>query len=99
MAIPQVKTALDTILLPRTRAIEQDVSTLQSEAQIISAKSKEEHAEVEDDLAKMAKLVFDFQVCMDFYNGLHHDGIIVVTYASSWAVACPALKHGIYSYT
>ena len=35
---------------------------MQSQAQSISVKSKEEHAEVEDDLAKMAKLVYDFQV-------------------------------------
>ncbi len=58
-----MKTALETVLLPRTRAIEQDVSTMQSQAQGISVKSKEEHAEVEDDLAKMAQLVYDFQVC------------------------------------
>ncbi|KAL0036215.1 hypothetical protein WJX79_008258 [Trebouxia sp. C0005] len=41
----EVKTALETVLLPRTRAIEQDVSTMQSQAQSISVKSKEEHAE------------------------------------------------------
>ncbi|DBA73675.1 hypothetical protein WJX79_008258 [Trebouxia sp. C0005] len=57
----EVKTALETVLLPRTRAIEQDVSTMQSQAQSISVKSKEEHAEVENDLAKMAQQVYDFQ--------------------------------------
>lgn len=56
-----MKTALETVLLPRTRAIEQDVSTMQSQAQGISVKSKEEHAEVEDEIAKMAQVVYDFQ--------------------------------------
>jgi len=58
-----VKTALETVLLPRTRAIEQDVSTMQSQARDISVKSKEELAEVEVDIAKMAQQVYDFQVC------------------------------------
>ncbi len=58
-----MKTALDTVLLPRTRAIEQDVATMQTQAQGISVKSKEEHAEVQDDLARMAQEVYDFQVC------------------------------------
>ncbi len=58
----QVKTALETVLLPRTRAIEQDVMTMQSQAQGISVKSKEEHGEVEADLASMAQVVYDFQV-------------------------------------
>ncbi|KAL0019190.1 hypothetical protein WJX77_002343 [Trebouxia sp. C0004] len=57
----EVKTALETVLLPRTRAIEQDVTILQNQAQDISVKSKEEHAEVEDDLAKTAQVVYDFQ--------------------------------------
>jgi len=58
-----VKTALETVLLPRTRAIEQEASTMQSQAQDISVKIKEEHAEVEDESAKMAQQVYDFQVC------------------------------------
>ena len=58
-----MKTALETALLPRTRAIEQDVSTMQSQAQDISVKSKGELAEVEVDNAKMAQQVYNFQVC------------------------------------
>ena len=55
-----MKTALETVLLPRTRAIEQEASTMQSQAQDISVKIKEEHAEVEDESAKMAQQVYDF---------------------------------------
>ncbi|KAA6419405.1 MAG: hypothetical protein FRX49_10663 [Trebouxia sp. A1-2] len=58
----EVKTALETVLLPRTRAIEQDVSTMQSQAQSISVKSKEEHAEVprvqSDIQQQLAQLLF-----------------------------------------
>ncbi len=36
---------------------------MQSQAQDISVKIKEEHAEVEDESAKMAQQVYDFQVC------------------------------------
>ncbi len=59
-----MKSALDSVLLPRTRTIEQEVKTMQNEAQSIGIKSNEEHAEVQDDLARMAKLVYDFQVCL-----------------------------------
>ena len=53
----------NTVLLPRTREIEQEVSTMQQEANAVTNKSKEEQAEVEEELARMAKLVFTFQVC------------------------------------
>lgn len=59
----QVKAGLNSVLLPRTREIEQEVSTMQQEATIVTNKSKEEQAEVEEELARMAKLVFTFQVC------------------------------------
>ena len=59
----QVKAGLNSVLLPRTREIEQEVSTMQQEADIVTNKSKEEQAEVEEELARMAKLVFTFQVC------------------------------------
>ena len=36
---------------------------MQQEANIVTNKSKEEQAEVEEELARMAKLVFTFQVC------------------------------------
>lgn len=58
----QVREGLNTVLLPRTREIEQEVSTMQQEASAVTNKSKEEQAEVEEELARMAKLVFDFQV-------------------------------------
>lgn len=35
---------------------------MQQEAATATSKSKEEQAEVEEELARMAKLVFDFQV-------------------------------------
>lgn len=59
----QVRAGLNTVLLPRTRQIEQEVSTMQQEANTVTNKSKEEQAEVEEELARMAKLVFTFQVC------------------------------------
>ncbi|KAL3140037.1 hypothetical protein ABBQ38_004318 [Trebouxia sp. C0009 RCD-2024] len=57
----QVKTSLKSVLLPRTREIEEEVSTMQQEAATVTSKSKEEQAEVEEELARMAKLVFAFQ--------------------------------------
>lgn len=36
---------------------------MQQEANTVTNKSKEEQAEVEAELARMAKLVFTFQVC------------------------------------
>ena len=59
----QVREGLNTVLLPRTREIEQEVSTMQQEANAVTNKSKEEQAEVEEELARMAELVFTFQVC------------------------------------
>ena len=50
------------MLLPRTKEIEQEVSTMQQEASIVTNKSKQEQVEVEAELARMAKLVFTFQV-------------------------------------
>ena len=57
-----MKAALDSVLLPRTQMISQEVKTMQQEGHGVSIKVQEEHAEVQDDLARMAKLVYDFQV-------------------------------------
>ena len=64
----QVKAGLNSVLLPRTREIEQEVSTMQQEANIVTNKSKEEQAELEEELARMAKLVFTFQVCKHCFS-------------------------------
>ena len=58
----QVKTALESVLLPRTKEIEQELQVMQQEAQSVGLKSQEEHAEVQGELARMAQLVTDFQV-------------------------------------
>lgn len=76
----QVKAGLDTLLLPRTREIEQEVSTMQQEANTVTNKSKEEQADVEEELARMAKLVFTFQVCKQ----------CILMHLRKWLVAeCP----------
>lgn len=51
---------------------------MQQEANTVTNKSKEEQAEVEEELARMAKLVFTFQVCNhSFSNKTETD---IVTY-------------------
>ena len=75
----QIKTALDSVLLPRTKEIEQEVATMQQEVSSVDNKSKEEQAEVEEDLARMAKLVFTFQVQQQQVHPLTCRTLIFVT--------------------
>ena len=53
---------MDRALLPLSTAIEQEVETIQAEADSITQKGQEEYTQVTQELAELAQLVYDFQV-------------------------------------
>lgn len=53
---------MEQALLPLSTAIEQEVATIQAEADSITQRGQEEDAQVNEELAKLAQLVHVFQV-------------------------------------
>ena len=53
---------MEHALLPLSTAIEQEVATIQAEADSITQRGQEENAQVNEELAKLAQLVHVFQV-------------------------------------